>query len=177
MIRSFAAAALIVASSQAWGQQVQQPVPQETPAANVPTMPSEAPSFAIAIDGPAVGAPDAGGRSHAEVVLIRQEDARRGRFKWKVEPAGRGAADADDFGGSFPEGTLEMKRGQTSAPISFEIHGRADRPYPRSFRVKVTGPVTAKGDGEAGSVDMYLFDEGEPYRGRKDGAVFGAKPS
>lgn len=177
MIRSFAAAALIVASSHAWGQQVQQPVPQEAPAAPVPTMPSAAPSFAIAIDGPAVGAPGAGSRSRAEVVLIRQEDASRGRFKWRVEPAGRGAADADDFGGRFPEGTLDMKRGQTSAPIAFEIHGRDDRPYPRSFRVKVTGPVTAKGDGESGSIEMYLIDEGEPYRGGRGGAMFGAKPS
>jgi hypothetical protein len=177
MIRSFAAAALIVASGHAWAQQVEQHVPKEASAAAVPSMPSEPPSFAIAIDGPAVGAPDAGGRSQAEVVLIRQEDARRGRFKWRIEPAGRDAADAEDFGGSFPEGTLDMKRGQTSASIAFEIRGRGDRPYPRGFRVKVTGPVTAKGEGEAGSVDMYLIDEGEPYRGRTGGGMYGAKPS
>ncbi|MBY0396857.1 MAG: hypothetical protein K2X91_10375 [Thermoleophilia bacterium] len=176
MIRSFAALALLLACSAASAQPVPQEVPPPADVA-LPTLTTEPPSFALAIDGPAVGAPDAGRRSRAEVVLIRQEDGRRGKFKWKVEPAGRVGVDAEDFGGSLPEGTLDLRRGQSSAPIAFEVHGRGDKPYPRGFRVTVTGPITAKGEGEAGSVEMFLFDEGEAFRGRGGGAMFGAKPS
>ena len=150
MNRSFAALAFLLTCTAVSAQ----PVPQDAPSpveASLPTLTAEPPSFAIAIDGPAVGAPDAGRSSRAEVVLIRQEDGRRGKFKWKIEPAGRVGVDAEDFGGSLPEGTLDLRRGQSSAPIAFEVHGRGDKPYPRGFRVTVTGPITAKGEGEATS--------------------------
>lgn len=181
MIRSFVLASLLLSAAHAAAQTVPSAaVPGQAPAAErtlPPSMPPEPPSFALAVDGPAVGAPAGGRPGRGEVVVIRQEDARKARFRWKVEPAGRNAADADDFGGAFPEGTIDFRRGQTSGAIAFEVRGLPDRPYPRGFRVKVTGPGSAREAGDDAEVEMFIFDEAEAFRPRKEGAVFGAKPS
>ncbi|MFC6047566.1 hypothetical protein ACFPYM_06945, partial [Methylobacterium hispanicum] len=137
----------------------------------------EPPTFALAADGPAVSAPSGGRPGRGEILVIRQEDSRKARFRWKVEPAGGNAADAADFGGVFPEGTIDFRRGQTSGVIAFEVLGLPDRSYPRSFRVRVTDPAGAKAEGGGSSMEMFIFDEGEAFRPRNDGAFYGAKPS
>lgn len=179
VIRSFALAGVLLASASAEAETA--PVPTATapvPAAETappPPMPPDPPTLALAVDGPAVAAPPNGRKGLGEVLVIRQEGSAKARFHWKVEPAGRNAADPNDFGGAFPEGTLEFRRGQTSGAISFEVRGLPDRSYPRGFRVRVTGAGGAQGDDAA--VEMFIFDEAEAFRPRNDGALFGAKPS
>ena len=181
MIRSFVLASLLLSAANAAAQTVPSAaVPGQVSVARQalpPSMPSEPPAFALAVDGPAIGAPAGGRPGRGEVVVIRQEDARKARFRWKVEPAGRNAADADDFGGAFPEGTIDFRRGQPSGAIAFEVRGLPDRPYPRGFRVKVTEPGGTREAGGGAEVEMFIFDEAEAFRPRNDGAAFGAKPS
>ena len=181
MIRSFALAFVLLAASAAAARAVpSEAVPGQAPLAQrtaPPALPSEPPTFALAADGPAVGAPSGGRPGRAEILVIRQEDARKVRFRWKIEPAGGNAADADDFGGVFPEGTIDFRRGQTSGAIAFEVLGLPDRTYPRSFRVRVTDPVGAKGESGGSTMEMFIFDEGEAFRPRNDGALYGAGPS
>jgi hypothetical protein len=79
------------------------------------------------------------------------------RIRWRVEPWGAHPANAADFGGRFPAGTLDLTynshHGEMAGAVQIWAIDDHRREGPETFRIVLLDPITRKA--LAGSVGMY----------------------
>ena len=81
---------------------------------------------------------------------------------YAVTGSGAVPADVDDFGGSFPSGTVTFVDGEASRPITIDVSGDLEIESDEGFTVTLSNPSSPAGISQATAVGVIVNDDVPP---------------
>jgi hypothetical protein len=99
----------------------------------------------LAITPPCISQPEGNSGTTLYTFTVTRTGLRTGSSSatWSVAGIGVHPADADDFGGSFPTGTVNFAAGETSKTITIEVSGDTIAENDETFAVILSDPTGA----------------------------------
>ncbi|MFC1840027.1 Calx-beta domain-containing protein [Thermodesulfobacteriota bacterium] len=124
------------------------------------------PTLDIMADSAPVSEGDSGTVEYTFVVTLTGETSFSHSVDWAVTGSGTDPADADDFGGTLPSGTVTFAPGETQKTITVQVSGDTTVENDEGFTVTLSNPtndaaiVTATADEIIRSEEIYEGDSG-----------------